>query len=101
MKIKKGDNIIVITGKDKGKKGKVIKALPSENRVVVEGVNIKKRHMRPKKSGQKGQIVEMAASIHVSNIQIIEPKTGIPTRVGIKIVNGKKVRIGKKTGVEL
>jgi len=101
MKIKKGDNIIVITGKDKGKNGKVIKALPSEDRVIVEGVNIKKRHMRPKKSGQKGQIVEIAASIHVSNIQIIEPKTGTQTRIGSKIVNGKKIRISKKSGAEI
>ena len=101
MKIKKGDNIIVIAGKDKGKKGKVIKALPSEERVVVEGVNIKKRHMRPKKSGQKGQIVEIAASLHVSNVQIVEPKTGTPTRIGVKVVNGKKVRISKKTGAEI
>lgn len=101
MKIKKGDNIIVIAGKDKGKKGKVIKAFPSEQRIVVEGVNIKKRHMRPKKSGQKGQIVEIAASVHVSNVQIIESKTGIQTRIGAKIVNGKKIRISKKSGVEV
>ena len=101
MKIKKSDNVIIIAGKDKGKKGKVIKALPSQDRIVVEGANIKKRHMRPKKSGQKGQIVEIPASIHISNVQIIESKTGEPTRIGTKIVNGKKIRISKKTGAEI
>jgi large subunit ribosomal protein L24 len=101
MRIKKGDNIIVITGKDKGKKGKVIKALPMAERVVIEGVNIKKKHMKPKKSGQKGQIVEMAAPLHVSNIAIVDPKDGKPSRIGMKIVGDKKVRISKRSGVEL
>jgi len=101
MRIKKGDNVIVITGKDKGKKGKVVKALPTVDRVVVEGVNIKKKHMKPKKSGQKGQIVEMAAPLHVSNVQIVDPKEGKPTRIGMKIVGGKKVRISKRSGAEL
>lgn len=101
MKIKKSDNVIIITGKDKGKKGKVIKAIPSNDRVIVEGINIKKRHMRPKKSGQKGQIIEIPASVHISNVQIIESKTGAPTKIGSKIVNGKKIRISKKTGGEI
>ncbi len=101
MRIKKGDNIIVITGKDKGKKGKVIKALPSIDRVVIEGINIKKKHMKPKKSGQKGQIVEIAAPLHVSNIAVVDPKDGKPTRVGMKIVGDKKVRVSKRSGAEL
>lgn len=101
MRIKKGDNVIVITGKDKGKKGKVVKALPTVDRVVVEGVNIKKKHMKPKKSGQKGQIIEMAAPLHVSNVQIVDPKEGKPSRIGMKIVGGKKVRISKRSGAEL
>ncbi len=101
MRIKKSDNVIIITGKDKGKKGKVIKAFPSMDRVVVEGVNIKKKHMKPKKSGQKGQIVEIAAPMHVSNVQIVDPKDGKPARVGIKMVGDKKIRISKRSGAEL
>lgn len=101
MRIKKGDNVIVITGKDKGKTGKVVQALPSVLKVVVEGVNIKKKHTRPRKSGQKGQIIEVTAPIHVSNVQIADPKTGRPARVGMKIVGDKKVRISKKSGGEL
>ena len=101
MKIKKGDTVIVIAGKDKGKEGKVVKALPSEDRVVVEGINIRKRHVRARQAGKKGQIVEFSAPIHVSNVMIKDPKTGEPTRVGYKIVSGKKVRISKKSGVEI
>ena len=101
MKIKKGDSVIVIAGKDKGKEGKVVKALPSDDRVVVEGVNIKKRHLRARRSGKKGQIVEFAAPIHVSNVMIKDPKTGKPSRIGYKTVGDKKVRISKKSGVEI
>ncbi len=101
MKIKKDDNVIVVAGKDKGKNGKVIKAIPSSDKVVVEGVNIKKKHMRPRKSGQKGQIVEIAAPVHVSNVMIKDPKTGKPSRIGMKIVGDKKVRISKKSGEEI
>lgn len=101
MRIKKGDNVVVITGKDKGKKGKVIKAIPSVDRVVIEGVNMKKKHMKPKKSGQKGQIVDMAAPLHVSNVQIVDPKDGKPTRVGMKIVGDKKIRVSKRSGAEI
>ncbi|OGI88150.1 50S ribosomal protein L24 [Candidatus Nomurabacteria bacterium RIFCSPLOWO2_01_FULL_33_24] len=70
MKVKKGDNIIVITGKDKGRKGKVIKAIPNLSKVVVEGINMKKRHQRPKKSNEKGQVLEIASPIDVSNIKL-------------------------------
>jgi large subunit ribosomal protein L24 len=101
MKIKKSDNVIVIAGKDKGKKGKVLKTLALKEKVVVEGVNIKKKHMRPRKSGQKGQIVDVAAPIHVSNVALIDPKTNKPTRVGMKIIAGKKIRVSKKSGVEV
>jgi len=101
MRIKKGDNIIVISGKDKGKEGKVVKAIPTQDKVVIEGVNIKKKHMRPKKSGQKGQIVEIAAPLHVSNVQIIDPKDKKPTRIAMKIVGGKKIRISRRSGAEL
>ncbi len=101
MRIKKGDNIIVISGKYKGKEGKVIKAIPTQDKVVIEGVNIKKKHMRPKKSGQKGQIVEIAAPLHVSNVQIIDPKDKKPTRIAMKIVGGKKIRVSRRSGAEL
>lgn len=101
MKIKAKDNIIVIAGKDKGKKGKVIRAIPKEDRVIVEGVNIKKKHQKARSKGQKGQVVEFAAPIHVSNVMIEDTKTKKPSRIGYKIVNGKKIRIAKKSGTEV
>ncbi len=99
MKIKKGDNIIVITGKDKGKTAKVVKALPREDMVIVEGVNMKKKHERARKSGSKGQIVEKAMPIHVSNVMLLEDKKRV--RTGKKLIGEKKVRISRKTGNEI
>ena len=99
MKIKKGDNIIVIAGKDKGKNGKVVKAFPKENLILVEGVNVVKKHQRPTKSGAKGQVVEKAMPINVSNVMINEG--GKRARVGKKLIGDKKVRINKKTGKEI
>ena len=101
MKIKKGDNIIVIAGKDRGKKGKVVKSLPVLNKVVVEGINMVKRRQRPKKQGQKGQVVSVAMPINVSNVMLVDPKTGVRTRVGKKEVKGALVRITKKSGQEV
>lgn len=101
MKIKKGDMVIIIAGKDKGKKGKVAEAFPKESRVVVEGTNMRKRHIRPRKTGTKGQVVEFAAKMHVSNVMIEDPKSGKPSRIGKKEVGGKNVRIAKKSGVEI
>ncbi len=101
MKIKKGDNIIVIAGKDKGKKGKVVRALPADSKVVVEGVNMRKKHQRAGKGRQKGQIIDIAMPIHISNVMIEDPKTGKPTRVGKRIAGGKRIRIAKKSGTEL
>ena len=72
MKIKKGDNVIILTGKDKGKKGKVVRALPKENKKVLEGLNILKRHQRPRKSGEKGTIISMAMPLNVSNVKKVE-----------------------------
>ncbi|MEX0933917.1 MAG: 50S ribosomal protein L24 [Candidatus Paceibacterota bacterium] len=80
MKIKKGDIVIVISGKDKGKEGKITKALPKEERVVVLGVNVKKKHRKATRRGESGQIVEIAAPIHVSNVMLKDPKTGKRTR---------------------
>ena len=101
MKIKKGDNVIVIAGKDKGKDGKISKVLRSKDAVIIEGINIRKRHQRPRKQGQSGQIVEFAAPINVSNVAIKDPKTGKPTRVGFKMEGGKKIRITKKSGSKI
>lgn len=101
MKIKKHDNVVVIAGKDKGKTGKVLRAFPRENAVVVVGVNIRKKHQRPQKSGQKGQVVEKAMPIDVSNVMIADPGTGKRTRTGKKLVADKYVRISKKSGKEI
>ncbi len=101
MKIRKDDNVIVMSGKDKGKTGKVLKSFPKENKVIVAGVNLRKTHERAKKSGQKGQIIEKTMPIHISNVMIIDPKTSKGTRVALKTVNGKKVRIAKKSGTTI
>lgn len=97
-KIKKGDNVVVLAGRDKGKTGEVIKVLPTENRVVVSGVNVVKRHTRPTQT-DAGGIKEKEAAIHVSNVAVADPKTGEPTRVGFKTLDdGRKVRFAKSTG---
>lgn len=99
--IKKGDTVIVRTGKDAGKKGKVLQVLTKENRVLVEGLNMKKRHMKARKAGEKGQMVDMAHPISRSNVSMLDPKSGKATRLGVKEVNGKKVRVAVKSGQEL
>lgn len=101
MKIKNGDTVLIISGKDRGKKGKVINVFPKENRIVVEGVNLRKKHTRPKKQGEKGQIVEIAAPFNVSNVKLICPKCKKPTRVGYKVVEKNKFRICKKCQQEI
>lgn len=98
MFVKSGDKVKVITGKDKGKEGTVLTALPKQDKVIVEGINIVKKHTRPTGMGQEGGIVETEAPLHVSNVQLIDPKTGEPTRVGYRIEDGKKVRYAKKSG---
>lgn len=108
MHIKVGDKVAVIAGKNrftvdkKGKKtrttGTVIKSLPKENRVVVQGVNLVKKHQKPTQTNESGSIVSIEAAIHVSNVMILDPKLNVPTRVGYKIVDGKKVRYAKKSG---
>ncbi|HOA63264.1 MAG: 50S ribosomal protein L24 [Acholeplasmataceae bacterium] len=101
MHVKKGDTVIVIAGDYKGKVGKVLQVLRKENRVVVEGVNIVSRHMRPSQAYPDGGIIKKEAPIHASNVQVLDPKTNQPTRVGKKIVDGKKVRYAKKSGTVL
>jgi large subunit ribosomal protein L24 len=98
LKIKKGDKVVVITGRDKGKTGEVKQVLPAENRVVVDGVNMVKRHTAPS-AGNAGGIVEKEASIHVSNVAHVDPKTDKPTRIGYKTLeDGRKVRFAKRSG---
>jgi len=101
MKLKKGDKVIIITGKDKGKKGAILEVLPSVNRVVVEGANISKLHEKGRTSGATGQIIEKAMPINASNVMIVDPKTGARTRVGKKLIDGRNVRVTKKSGSEL
>lgn len=97
MKIKKGDKVIVIAGKDRNKSGVVLRALPSVDKVIVEGVNVAKRHQRARRKGEAGQIIEKALPVHVSNVALADPKSGKPTRVGIKEESGKRVRFAKKS----
>jgi large subunit ribosomal protein L24 len=98
MKIRKGDNVKVISGKDRGKTGKVLVAFPAEDRVLIEGVNIKKKHQRATKSGQKGQIIDKSYPVHVSNVMLVDSKTGSPTRVRMETRSGGKVRVSVKSG---
>jgi len=99
MKIKKGDNIIVIAGKDKGKTGKVVVSFPKDNKILVEGVNVDKEHQGARLSGTKGQIIDKAMPIDVSNVMVNDG--GKRARVGKKLVGDKFVRINKKTGKEI
>lgn len=98
MHVKTGDKVKVIAGKDKGKEGVITKAFPKKDRVIVEGVNVVKKHTKPSNANPSGGIVEKEAPIHVSNVMLIDPSTNQPTRVGYKIVDGKKVRVSKKSG---
>ncbi len=96
--IRKGDRVMVIAGEYKGEVGEVLEVLPKKNRAVVEGVNIVKKHQKPSQKNPQGGIVEMEAPIHISNLMLIDPKTGEPTRVGRKRVDGKLSRYAKKSG---
>ena len=98
MIVKTGDKVKVITGKDKGKEGVILKAFPKKDRVIVEGMNMMKKHQKPSSMNPQGGILETEAPIHVSNVMRIDSKTGEPTRVGFKVEDGKKVRVSKKTG---
>jgi large subunit ribosomal protein L24 len=98
LKIKKGDHVVVVTGKDKGKKGEVLKVIPEENRAIVQGVAMIKRHQR-QTTTQDGGIISKEAAIHISNIALEDPKDGKPTRVGYKFLkDGRKVRFAKRSG---
>jgi large subunit ribosomal protein L24 len=98
MKIKKGDNVVVIAGKDRGRKGKIIRALPQEAKVVIEGLNLRKKNVRAKKAGEKGQTIEIPVPMSISNVQILCEKCGKSVKVGYKIEAKQKVRVCKKCG---
>ena len=97
-KIRKGDRVQVLTGKDKGKRGEVLSVLPEANRAVVQGVNMVKRHTKPQGMNQPGGIQEKEASIDLSNLALIDPKSDKPTRVGFRLDGDKKVRVAKASG---
>ena len=101
MKIKKDDTVLIISGKDKGKKGKVLEAFPKQGQILVEGVNLRKKHQKPRKQGEKGQIITMPGAISTSNVKLICPKCAKPTRIGYKILEKNKVRICKKCKQEV
>ncbi|MBB3951261.1 50S ribosomal protein L24 [Aureimonas jatrophae] len=104
QKIKKGDNVVVLAGKDKGQSGKVLQVMPKEDKAVVQGVNLVKKHQRQTASQEAG-IVSKEAPIHLSNLSVADPKDGKPTRVGFKVVgegeNAKKVRFAKRSGEQI
>jgi large subunit ribosomal protein L24 len=107
MKIRKDDTVRVISGKDSGKTGRVLRTDPARQRVYVEGMNVQKRHTRPRtlrdtqRAQELGGIIETEGPIHVSNVMLIDPKTGEPTRVTVKREGGRRVRIAKKSGTEI
>jgi large subunit ribosomal protein L24 len=99
FKVRKGDQVIVTVGKDSGRKGEVIKVMPKDARLLVRGINLMKRHTKPSAENPDGGIVQKEASIHVSNVQLVDPESGLATRVGYKILeDGKKVRFSKRSG---
>ena len=101
MNVKKGDTVIVLSGKDKGKQGKVLGTVPSEAKVVVEGINMVTCHVKPRRQGEEGGIVKREAAIYASKVQVVCPKCGKGTRVAHKVEDGKKTRVCKKCGAEL
>ena len=101
MNIRKDDKVVVISGKDKGKQGKVLSADPKSLKVVVEGVSVATKHQKAQKQGQEGGIIKVETPIYASKVQVVCPKCGKATRVGHKIADGKKVRVCKKCGAEL
>jgi large subunit ribosomal protein L24 len=102
LKIKKGDRVRVLTGKDRGKEGTVLRAFPTEGKLIVEGVNTAKKHQKPTRVNQSGGIVERDMPIPVSNVAVLSPGDGRPTRIGYKVqADGTKVRVCRRTGAEL
>lgn len=98
MKVKKNDTVLVMTGKDAGKTGKVLSAFPTENKIKVDGVNVQKRHKKARSAQEAGGIVEQVGAIDASNVYVVCPNCGKPTRVGYAVIEGKKVRVCKQEG---
>ena len=101
LHIKKGDTVYVNAGNDKGKTGKVLRVIPAEDRAIVEGINLVSKHTKPNSKQPQGGIVKQEAPIHISNVNLIDPQSNKPTRVGYKIEDGKKIRYAKKSGEEI
>ena len=101
MRVKKGDTVKVWSGKDKGKTGEVLEILPKTNKIVVKGINIIKKHTKPRKQGEEGGILSMEGAIHVAKVNVVCPKCGKPTRIGYSEEKGEKVRVCKKCGAKL
>ena len=99
--IKKGDTVYVNSGNDKGKTGKVLSVLTEKDRVIVEGINLVSKHTKPNTKQPQGGIIKQEAAIHISNVNLIDPASSKPTRVGFKVEDGKKVRVAKKSGQEI
>jgi large subunit ribosomal protein L24 len=98
LKIKKGDNVVVISGRDKGKRGQVLRVFPDENRLIVQGVHMARRHTK-QQLGEPGGIVDKEATIHLSNVAHLDPQSGKPTRVGYRMLgDGRKVRVARRSG---
>ena len=98
LKIKKGDNVVVVTGRDKGKTGEVLRVFPADSRVIVQGINVAKRHTRPR-MGDPGGIVEKELALHISNVAHVDPASAKPTRIGYKVLDdGRKVRVARRSG---
>ena len=101
MKLKKGDNVLVLSGNDKGKTGEVLEIIPKTQKVIVKGINIRKKHVKPRKAGEEGGIIPSEYPIHSSKVNVVCPKCGKATRIGYVVENGEKVRVCKKCGAKL
>lgn len=101
MKLRKGDNVIVLSGNDKGKTGEILEIIPSTQKVVVKGVNIRKKHVKPRRAGEEGGIIPSEYPIHSSKVNVVCPKCGKASKIGYVIEDGKKVRVCKKCGAKL
>ncbi|MDO8529851.1 MAG: 50S ribosomal protein L24 [bacterium] len=101
MKIHKGDTVLIISGKDKGRVAKILRSLPKEGKILVDGINLKNKHIKPKKQGEKGQVIGVPAPLDASDVKIVCPKCNKAARVGYKLQDGKKFRICKKCKAEI
>ena len=101
MRIKKGDNVQVLSGNDKGKTGEVLEVIPGTNKIIVKGINIRKKHVKPRKQGEEGGIISVECAIHASKVNVVCPKCGKATRIGYEVDKDKKVRVCKKCGAKL